>query len=163
VVIPAWVTADDPRDIVLAAGEGGLHVAPQKRREGFRRRPLRMERRERPDPVDREQELEIRRLLGPQRSVVVEHRDAVGRRDISRGPLGGDPLDEVHDRRPRGAVVPGGERIALGAGGAGRVEEDQPGESGAGEHCRPWCHADVPRLHDRATAVPVRSRPDGPW
>ena len=53
-------------------------------------------------PADQEVELDVGRLLTPQRAVVVEHRDPL---------LGGDvahrAIDELDDRGLRGAVAPG--------------------------------------------------------
>ena len=46
--------------------------------------PLRVLGRQRLDPVKRERDLEVDRLLRPQRAVVVEGRDALGRRARSR-------------------------------------------------------------------------------
>ena len=56
-------------------------------------------------------ELEIHRLLGPERAVVVERGDALGGRDEVRRALLGDFRDEVDDGLFGRAVVPGRERV----------------------------------------------------
>ena len=71
---------DDFGDRPLAAGERAFHVALEQRRERLLVLPLGMLRRERLDAVEREEELEIHRLLAPERAVVVERGDALGRR-----------------------------------------------------------------------------------
>ena len=70
-----------------------------------------MLRRERLDAVEREEQLEIHRLLGPERAVVVERRDALGDRHEVRRAFLGDFRHEVHDRLLRLAVVPGRQRV----------------------------------------------------
>ena len=60
--------------------ERALHVAGEERLEGLRGLPLGMLRRQRLHAVEREGELEVDRLLGPERAVVVEDGDALGGR-----------------------------------------------------------------------------------
>jgi len=83
-----------------------LHVACEQRLEGLLLLPFRMLGRQRLDAVDDEQELEVERLLGPQRAVVVEDGDAFGGRDEVRGSILRHALDEGHDRLLRRSVVP---------------------------------------------------------
>src|SRR5476649_1893527 len=64
----------------LARFGEGLHVAFEYRLEGLLVLPLRMQGCHRLDTFEHEGKLEIHRLLGPQGAVVVEHRDALGRR-----------------------------------------------------------------------------------
>jgi hypothetical protein len=66
--------------IILRARGPRLHVFRQQGLERLRGLPLRMLRRQRPDAVECEGELEIERLFGPRRAVIVEGRDALGRR-----------------------------------------------------------------------------------
>ena len=62
-----------------------------------------------------EDELEVDRLLAPQRAVVVEHRDALlGRHEVGRA-LRRHVGDELEDRLLRGAVVPRRQRAAPAA------------------------------------------------
>ena len=91
------------------------------------------------DPIDREHDLEIHRLLGPQRAVVVEGGDALVERHEIRAALGRDARDEIGDRLLHRAVIPGRQRIGwrlrMGAGKpAGRhskAEEREQGRSGS--------------------------------
>jgi len=68
----------DRHDGRFAACESALHVAPQQRGEGLFGLPFGMSRGERLHAVEREQELEIHRLLGPKRAIIVEGGDALG-------------------------------------------------------------------------------------
>jgi hypothetical protein len=62
---------DDLGNGVLA-GEGSFEIAFEQRSEGFRVLPFGMLRRQRLDPVESEQQLEIKRLFRPERAVIVE-------------------------------------------------------------------------------------------
>ena len=64
----------------LAASERAFQIAREDRLERLLLLPLGMLRREFLDPVEGEMNLEIQRLLGPQRAVVVERGDAFGGR-----------------------------------------------------------------------------------
>ncbi len=57
------------------------------------------------EPADDEVELDVHRLLAPQRAVVVEDRDTGLWRDEIRA-FGGDAPHEVDDRRLRGSIGP---------------------------------------------------------
>ena len=61
------------------------------------------------EPAQDEVGLDRQRLLAPERAVVVEDRDALGRRHAVRG----HALDEVERRRPSRPVVPGCERLEM--------------------------------------------------
>ena len=70
-----------------------------------------MLRRQRLDAVEREGELDVHRLLDPQRAVVVERGDALGLgHEVGRA-FRGHRRDEIDDRGFGGAVVPGRQRI----------------------------------------------------
>ena len=97
----------------LAERRQCLEVALEHRLERLGVAPLRVLRRERLHPVHRERDLEIDRLLGPERAVVVEGRDALLDRDEIRPALLGHALDERDDRLLRRALVPGRQRIGL--------------------------------------------------
>ena len=56
--------------------------------------------------VDRKGELEIDRLFGPERAVIIEDRDTVGLGHEVRSCLGCHALHERHDRRFRRPFVP---------------------------------------------------------
>ena len=75
---------DDFEYRMFAAGERAFHIALEQRGKWLLRFPLRMLRRERLHAVEREEELEIHRLLAPERAVVVERGDAFLRRDEIR-------------------------------------------------------------------------------
>ncbi len=72
----------------FAPGECALHVALQQRGERLRGLPLRMLGSQHLDAVEREHELGIQWLLGPQRAVIVEGGDPLGfRHKIGRALL----------------------------------------------------------------------------
>ena len=101
-------------DQSLFAGSGQrLHVAVQHRLERLLGLPFRMLRRQRLDAVEHEGELDVHRLLDPQRAVVVEGRDALIRRHEVGPALRRDARDEIGDRRLGRAVVPGRQRVGL--------------------------------------------------
>ena len=102
---------DDFHQRFFAARQRGFHVALEERGERLLVLPFGMLRRERLHAIEREGELEIDRLLGPQRAVVVEHRDARGRRYEILAAFRGDARDEVQDGLFGRAVVPGWQSI----------------------------------------------------
>ena len=95
--MPACVAMTISTIAVLAAGERAFHVALEQRGERLLVLPLRMLRRERLHAVEREEQLEIHRLLGPERAVVVEGGDALGRRHEVGRAFRGHLRDEVDD------------------------------------------------------------------
>ena len=102
---------NDFEDGVLAACQCRFQVSLEQRGERLLVLPLRALGRERLHAVERKRKLKIHRLLGPQRAVVVEHRDArCGRYEVLPT-LRGDALYEINDRLPGLAVVPGGQGI----------------------------------------------------
>jgi len=125
------------------AGMGGRHGKPllaelgqrllvvfEHRLERLLLLPLRMIRRHRLDPVQRESELGIDRVLGPQGSVIVEGGDALGGRDEVVARLSRHRLDELDDRSLGRGVVPRRQRIALGdhRRGEGKRTDDAGGD-----------------------------------
>ena len=70
--------------IAFAGSERPFNVALQQRSEWLFGLPLGMLWGERLNAIERKQELEIHRLLGPERAVVVERRDALGNRPSHR-------------------------------------------------------------------------------
>ena len=68
----------DLHQAFLACSRKSLHVAFQHRLERLGRRPVRVLRRQRLHPVEREGELGVHRVLDPQRAVIVEHGNTFG-------------------------------------------------------------------------------------
>ena len=97
---------DDRGDRGLAALERRRDVAVEQGGERLLSAPLRMLRGERFHPIEREGELEVKRLLRPERAVVIEDRDPFGRRPIIGVAPIDDAGDEPHDVRFRAAVAP---------------------------------------------------------
>ena len=97
---------DELAEGALTACEGGFHVAPEQRGERLLRFPFRMPGRKLPDAIQHEEELEVHRLLGPERAVVVEDRDAFGRRHKVRPAVLRHLRDEVRDGFLCRPVVP---------------------------------------------------------
>ena len=108
----------------FAARERAFHVALEQRGERLLVLPLGMLRRERLHAVEREEQLEVHRLLGPERAVVVEGSDALGDRDEVGRAFLGDFLDEGDDGLLRSGVVPGRQRL----GGKSGVCKQQQSE-----------------------------------
>ena len=104
----------------------------------------------------RRRELEVHRLLGPERAVVVEGGDALGHRNEIRRSFGGHALDESNDRLFRRAVVPGRQRI----GGERRGCANQHGNQGRGGLRARKCSVHV--LPPKSRAAPRGVRPDYP-
>ncbi len=102
---------EEVEEPLLAGGGEGLQVAGEHGRERRRRLPLRVLRCERLHSVEREGELDVHRLLGPEGPVVVEDGDALGLRHEARRVRGGDVADEGDDRPPGGRVVPARKRV----------------------------------------------------
>jgi hypothetical protein len=119
-------------------------------------------------PVQREQSLEIQRLLGPQGAVVVEHGDALGRWNVIGALPVGHLLYERQDGLLRLAVVPGRQRVGgfpHGKGGSIRQQDQTQEKNERPKHepegtmsmggfsnqssvhpCRTWVHAQTTRL-----------------
>lgn len=118
-------------DRLLATRERALDVAGEQRPEGLLVLPFRVLRCQGLHAVDGEQEREIERLLRPQRAVVVEHGDALGRGDELRAALLRHARDEVDDGLAPGTVFPGRQRVpATGGrdtGGTDTAEREQQG------------------------------------
>jgi hypothetical protein len=103
----------DLQEPVLAELRQRGSVARQYGLERLAVLPLRMLRRHRLHPVERQGDLEIDRLLGPQRAVVVEGGDALFDRDKVRAALRRDAGDEIGDGFLHRTVVPRSEWIGL--------------------------------------------------
>ena len=112
--MPVWVAAMIWRKPFSPIAASVFEVALDHRLERLRVPPLRMLRRQRLHPIDRERELEIDRLLGPERAVVVEGGDALLDRNEIRPALLGHAIDEGDDRLLRRTLVPGRQRIGFG-------------------------------------------------
>ena len=89
---------DDLQDGLVAARKSALHVALEQRGERLLGFPFRMLRRERLHAVQREEQLEVHRLLGPQRAVVVERGDALRHGDEALRALLRHLADKCDDR-----------------------------------------------------------------
>ena len=100
-------------DAALAAVGERFHVAAQNALERLLLSPLRVLRRERFHPIERERDLHVDGLLGPERPVVVEHGDALRRRHEIGSALARHALDELDDRPLRSALVPRREGVGL--------------------------------------------------
>jgi hypothetical protein len=71
------------------------------------RTPLRVFWSKRSHSVQRESELEVKGLLGPERAVIVERRDPGLRRKVMGARLGSHASDEIDNCSLRSPVVPG--------------------------------------------------------
>ena len=112
------------------------------------------------DPVDGEDRLAVDRMLDPETAVLVEGGDAILDRDEPVVAFIGRRGEEIEDRRPGGAVVPGGKRIVLGGGRRvlserGGATEPDPRErgtqgeaAGAGEQTSAGCRDVGPTMQD---------------
>ena len=85
----------------------------EHRLKRLRGAPFRVLRCERLDTVQGEGELDVERLLGPERPIVVEDGDARWRRHVVWPLLSGHRLDEREDAPLRLTIVPRRERIGL--------------------------------------------------
>src|SRR5439155_17238572 len=97
----------DLHEALLTRSEQRLLVVRKHSREGLLLFPFWMLWGERLYPVNGEGELEIDRLLGPERAVVIKSRDPFVRRDEIRRSFLRHFLDERHDRFLRCSIVPG--------------------------------------------------------
>ncbi len=104
----------DLEQALLARRLHRLHVVLEYALEGLLRLPLRVLGRERLHPIEREGDLDVDRLLGPQRAVVIESGDALRGGHEVRASLRSDARHEADDGLLRRAVVPGGEWIGGG-------------------------------------------------
>ncbi len=57
-------------------------------------------------PLPAEEELDLHRLLAPERAVIVERRDPVGGPHVVRPALSGDPRDEIQYRGLGLPIIP---------------------------------------------------------
>src|SRR4029453_6839730 len=96
-----------------------FHIAGEQMIERLFRFPLRGWWRESFHAVEREEELKIHRLFGPERAVVVEYSDAFGGRDVIGRAFLSYFGNEVHDGCFGCAVVPRRKRIGWLSNGRG--------------------------------------------
>jgi len=96
-------------------------------------------------PVERKSELDIDRLLAPERAIIIERRDALTRRNEFWRALLYHGGNEGDDRLLRGSGVPGRERTRLSKGRAleraGRLQprEDKHNPSDTNVEDSPHC------------------------
>ena len=102
---------EDFADRLFAASQRAIDVALEQGSKRLLVFPLRMQRRERLDTIERKEKLEVERLLAPERAVVVEGGDALGGGHEVRRSFARHALDKRDDRLPGRAVVPGGQGI----------------------------------------------------
>ena len=100
-----------------------LAVARHHRLERLDLRELGLRLDERRHALEAVHHLRVHRMLDPQRAVLVEGGDALGRRHELRAALRRRRLHELDDRLLRRAVVPRGQRIGLCEGCAPRMSE----------------------------------------
>jgi len=101
---------EDLHQSFLARFRHRLHVAFKHRPEWLLFLPVGVLRRHRPDAIQRKGELDIHRLLDPQRAVIVESRDTlIFGHEIRPA---GDSRHEVGDRTLRRTVIPGWQPVA---------------------------------------------------
>ncbi len=91
---------DDLGYLVHADPAEGLAIVLEDRLERLLPAPFGMLRGHRTDAIDREEELEVHGLLGPQRAVVVEGGDPIGLGHEVRAFRISHALDELHDSGP---------------------------------------------------------------
>ena len=136
VVMPACVAMTISSDAPFAAGERALQVALEQRGERLFVLPLGMLRGQRLHAVEREEQLEIHRLLRPQRAVIVEGGDAlVDRHEIRRSFLR-HFVDESGDGLLGRRVVPRWQGMAAACGHA-RHGQMTASSTGAEPHRSP--------------------------
>jgi hypothetical protein len=102
---------DDLDDALLATRRDRFHVAFEDALERLLILPLRVLRRQLAGAIERKQHLEVRRLLRPERAVVVEDRDPLRHRHEVRAPFASHSGDEIANCLLRRRVVPGGQRV----------------------------------------------------
>ena len=114
VVMPAWVAAMICSRPFSPDAATAFMSSSSSRLERLLRLPFGVLRRERLDAVESERDLEVHRLLGPQRAVVVEHGDPLrGRHEILACRVR-RRLDEVEDARLDRTFVPRWKRLRPG-------------------------------------------------
>jgi hypothetical protein len=91
------------------------------------------------DAIEDEGELDVHRVLAPQRSVVIEGGDTLIHGHEVRSALRCNARDKIGDRSLRRAVVPGRQWIGLGLHlcGCGAERTDQSGEHGQAREQKP--------------------------
>ena len=134
----------------LTALQDTFHIAFEQGGERFLILPFGMLGRERLHAVEREQKLEIHRLLGPERAVVIERGDALGDRHEVGRMLFRHFGDKRHDSLLGRPFPPRGERVGSASGHRGEGEH-------AGSHAdedlfaATWSHGFLCSISLRAT------------
>lgn len=82
------------------------YISVQDRLERIRIVPFRVQGSERLHAIEGEGHLGVHRLFDPKRAIVIERRDAIGRRDKIRSIGFGDSVDKIDDRLLRRRVIP---------------------------------------------------------
>src|SRR5262245_56224162 len=106
----------------------GFDVIPEQRSKRFSVPPLGMLWQERFDSIPHEQDLEINRLLRPERTVVIERRDSLFWPNEIRRAFLCYPLNKLDDRFPGCSLVPRRQRI-LRANNRGNGERHRESEA----------------------------------
>lgn len=158
---------DDLQQAFLAGFGQRLGVVVQQRLERLLGPPLWMLRCHRLDLIDGEGELKIERLFAPQRAIIVESCDPLGRWHELLAVLGRHACDEVDDGLLGGAIGPGRQRVALSqhrtAGHEIQGKEEQRLERARrppADLC--WRHALVIRRQHGRPRIWSADRDDGP-
>jgi hypothetical protein len=139
----------DLHEALLTRSEQRLHVARKHSCEGLLLFPFWMLRGERLYPVNGEGELEIDRLLGPERAVVVESSNALLRPNEVRRSFLCYLLNEGNDGFLRRSVVPRRQRVVSANRPARNAHHDEPQRAPYefGFHIA-GCSSDVSRYPD---------------
>jgi len=133
----------------LARRHERFHVALKRRLERLRGRPFRMLWRQNLHAIEDEGQLSVHRVFDPQGAIVVERRDALGRRHEIRPALLGDAGHEAGDCLFARAVVPRRQRAIRRR----RLRQRRPGQKRPG-NCRKHCQS----REQRPTADPKEGR-----
>jgi hypothetical protein len=152
---------------LLARRAQRLHVAVEHRLERLRRLPFRVLRRQGLHPGECEGELEVDRLLRPERAVVVERRDALLRRHEPGVGTIGDFLDERDNALFGSPVVPRRQRrVRLSPDERGHQKDERghqkkENQTGRGPDSSSTRHAEtLPRehAHNNSDLGPMKAR-----
>ncbi len=96
---------------LLARGRERLHIVVEHRLERLALFPFGMLRRQRLDPIKGKKPLEIKRLLAPERTVIVEGSDTIRFGDAVRPAILCHARDEIENSLLRCAAVPRRQRV----------------------------------------------------
>jgi hypothetical protein len=113
-------------EIMFAKFSQCLDVSLQHGLERLGIGPFRMLGCHRPHPIERKCQLDIHWLFNPERAIVVERRDTLGRRDKLRAAGFGYPTDEFNDGLLRRGGVPDGNGSPSASAG---IDQPKPSAS----------------------------------